>query len=875
MSAGQTEAFMSQTTILIVEDEAIIAADLAGKLERLGYNVVGVAATGEQAVEMACGLRPRLVLMDIRLAGAMDGVEAAEAIRREHDAPVIYLTAHSDQATLARAKLTGPFGYILKPFEQRDLVTQIEMALYRHQADREIREHREWLRVTLASIGDAVIATDTALRITFINPVAESLTGWKAEEAAGEPLSDVFRIVNEQTGEGLDEPVSRALREGCVVELANHAALVTRDGRTVPVEDSAAPIRDAAGQVIGAVLVFHDVTERRRADDALRASEQHLRIVSDFTYDWEYWRSPENQFLYVSPACERVTGYTREEFIQDYGLYLRIVHPDDRQRVAAHLKEDQDLGETYEFEFRIVRREGDVRWIAHACRPVVDTDGRFMGRRASNRDITDRKRAEAEIESLARFPSENPYPVLRVATDATVLYCNAAGLGLLEQWGCETGHRVPDDWRKRVRESLQSDQCLTAETKCGRRVFSIVVAPVVAGGYVNLYARDVTEQKQAEDRLRKSHDELESLVARRTTYLARTVEDLRLSEYRLAEAQRMAHVGNWDWDIAGGTLWWSDEVYRIFGLAPQQFGATYDAFLSFVHPEDRPRVTDAVNHALAENKPYAIDHRVVRPDGSERIVHEQAETVLAAAGGPVRMMGTVQDVTELRRNEAALRSLTLELQLAEESEKRRIAHDLHDSVGQILAFSRRELAHIAKSVSDGAAQSLNGVGNHLQEAARQIRTLSFDLSPSVLYDLGLTPALEDMAERFSVEGGILCRITSDGALDGVEDAVKVLLYRSIRELVINAAKHADASQVEVRVRQADGHAHILVRDDGRGFDPSILGTRPSGHKGFGLISIRERLDHIGGHIHVESGRGRGTEITLVAPLSVGDATRGD
>ena len=259
----------NKISILIVEDEAIVAADLAGKLRRLGYEVAGIAAEGEEAVALACRLRPHLVLMDIRLEGSIDGIEAAEAIRRRHDVPVIYLTAHSDAATLARAKLTGPFGYILKPFEERDLATQIELALYKHQADREIREQREWLRVTLTSIGDAVIATDAAGRITFVNPVAESLTGWKAEEAMGRPVPSVFRIVNEQTGQPLEEPVARVLREGRTVALANHAALVTRDGRTVPIEDSAAPILDAAGQVIGAVLVFHDVTEKRRAEEAL------------------------------------------------------------------------------------------------------------------------------------------------------------------------------------------------------------------------------------------------------------------------------------------------------------------------------------------------------------------------------------------------------------------------------------------------------------------------------------------------------------------------------------------------------------------------------------------------------------------------------
>jgi signal transduction histidine kinase len=134
---------MAKTTVLIVEDEEIVAADLANKLGQLGYSVVGNAAEGEEAVEMACSLKPAVVLMDIRLKGPMDGIEAAEAIRRRYDVPVIYLTAHSDPATLERAKLSEPFGYILKPFEERELATTIEMALYRHQSDEELRRAKE------------------------------------------------------------------------------------------------------------------------------------------------------------------------------------------------------------------------------------------------------------------------------------------------------------------------------------------------------------------------------------------------------------------------------------------------------------------------------------------------------------------------------------------------------------------------------------------------------------------------------------------------------------------------------------------------------------------------------------------------------------
>jgi hypothetical protein len=267
---------MSRTRVLVVEDEAIVAADLAEKLGHLGYEVAGIAADGEEALALACRERPHLVLMDIRLEGSVDGIETAEAMRLRVDVPVIYLTAHSDPDTLARAKLTGPFGYVLKPFEDRDLATQIELALYKHKADRQIREQREWLRVMLTSIGDAVIAADADSRITFVNRAAESVTGWSAGEAVGRPIDSVFRLIDEQAGDPPKETVASVLGEDGTISPTSYNALVTRNGRRVPIENSAAPILDSAGQVIGEVIVFRDVTERRQAEEERQSLKSRL-----------------------------------------------------------------------------------------------------------------------------------------------------------------------------------------------------------------------------------------------------------------------------------------------------------------------------------------------------------------------------------------------------------------------------------------------------------------------------------------------------------------------------------------------------------------------------------------------------------------------
>jgi PAS domain S-box-containing protein len=257
---------MSKAVILIVEDETIVAADLEIKLKQLGYEVAGIASQGREAVEMAMRRKPQLVLMDIQLEGSMDGIETAREINSRHDVPIVYLTAHSDPATLSRAKLSGPFGYILKPFDERELVTQIELAFYKHQTDKQLHDQRELLRITLSSIGDGVIATNAQGDISFINSVAESLTGWSADGAIGKPLDKVLRVIDEHTAEALENPMENLVNTGKISSPASRWLLHGRAGAKIPIWSSGAPIRDNKDHFRGLVLVFRDISLQRQAE---------------------------------------------------------------------------------------------------------------------------------------------------------------------------------------------------------------------------------------------------------------------------------------------------------------------------------------------------------------------------------------------------------------------------------------------------------------------------------------------------------------------------------------------------------------------------------------------------------------------------------
>lgn len=268
---------MTATRILIVEDEVLVARDLQQQLKALGYAIVGIAATGEHALAMVAETQPQLVLMDIRLQGALDGIATAEQIRQRYALPIVYLTAHADTATVQRARVTEPFGYILKPFEERELHTVVEMALYKHAAERKLRASERRFATTLRSIGDAVIATDEQGLITYMNPTAEALTAWSFAEAQGQSLHPFFCIINATTRQPIENPALHVLQEGVTISLANHTLLLARDGREIPIEESAAPILDDQGSCTGVVLVFRDITERQQAEAKVRASEERVR----------------------------------------------------------------------------------------------------------------------------------------------------------------------------------------------------------------------------------------------------------------------------------------------------------------------------------------------------------------------------------------------------------------------------------------------------------------------------------------------------------------------------------------------------------------------------------------------------------------------
>ncbi|MEH1919982.1 GGDEF domain-containing response regulator [Nostoc sp.] len=255
--------------ILVVEDEKIITSNIRKSLQKLGYSVSEITKSGKEAIKKVAETHPHLVLIDICLAGEIDGVHVADIIQNHFHVPVVYLTECLEYKTLHKNQLSEPFSYIVKPVIERDLHFAIEMALYKHQSKKILYEEKQRLATIINSMGCAVIVTYTNGSIQMMNPIAERITGWKQSEAFGKNLVEVVNLVDKDVGETIENLATDVMEAGEIFNLPENCTLITKDGREIAIGDNVSPIRDRDGNITGAVLIFQDITKRKQTEAQL------------------------------------------------------------------------------------------------------------------------------------------------------------------------------------------------------------------------------------------------------------------------------------------------------------------------------------------------------------------------------------------------------------------------------------------------------------------------------------------------------------------------------------------------------------------------------------------------------------------------------
>ncbi len=366
----------------------------------MDYTVSAIVNSGVDALRQIEQKKPDLILMDIIIKGEIDGIETASLIRKTYDIPVVFLTAHADRLTLEKVKQTEPFGYLIKPYGIKELQVVIETALYKHSMEKQLKESRTWFLTTLTSIGDGVIATDQYGKITFMNTVAEKLTGWRQTDAIGKQITQIFHIKSEVTGQTAANPVDTVLKTAAIAELETQVVLVAKSGLLIPIDDSAAPIQDSQGNIIGVVLVFHDITERKKAEYALRLAEKEKTLILDSLAELVIYLDPQLNILWANkPAANilKLSGpETKKHFC--YMHWHESAEPCMQCPVVHALQTNQI------HQQEIKSPDGRI-WLVKAY-PVRDDYNFITGVVEVTLEITEQKKAEERLNLALEVTSD-------------------------------------------------------------------------------------------------------------------------------------------------------------------------------------------------------------------------------------------------------------------------------------------------------------------------------------------------------------------------------------------------------------------------------------------------------------------------------------
>jgi PAS domain S-box-containing protein len=631
--------------------------------------------------------------------------------------------------------------------------------------------------------------------------------------------------------------------------------------------------------------------QREQADRELRESEQKYHLVADYTSDWEYWVGLKSEIVYMSPSCKGITGHEVDEFVADPYLMVSLVHADDRSAFQAHAHTHVEQAAAGDIEFRIVRKDGEIRWISHHCRPVFDQEGHWRGSRASNRDITAKKRLEEELREAnvynRRLIEASLDPLVTISAEGKITDVNRAteaitGRSRAELIGTDFSDYFtdPDKARTGYRQvfalGFVTDYPLALRHRDGHVAEVLYNASVYrdeAGKVLGVFAaaRDITERKLAEEKLRRS-------------------------EHGLAEAQRIAHLGNWELDLVHNVLLWSDEIYRIFEIDPDKFGASYEAFLNGIHPDDRDMVNKAYTDSVASRVPYNIVHRLQMPDGRIKYVNEMCETYYGEDGKPLRSVGTVHDITErkLAENEVLTLNRELEQRVIErtaqleaankelEAFSYSVSHDLRTPLRAIDGFSGILLEDYKDKLDDEGKRLLHVVRDNTGKMGQLIDDI---LKFSRAGRLELTPVeidMEQMAREVFAE------------LQPVVDANKLQLEieqlphasgdrAMMRQVFVNLLSNAlkfsrkrEPARIKVGCSIEGDETVYYVQDNGAGFDmqfaDKLFGVFQRLHgvtefegTGIGLAIVKRIVARHGGRVWAEGKVDGGATMYFALP----------
>jgi PAS domain S-box-containing protein len=592
------------------------------------------------------------------------------------------------------------------------------------------------------------------------------------------------------------------------------------------------------------------VTGLKKAQTELRCNEARLQALLDNARDGVMIVDQDGVILYAPPHAHPILGYQPEELAGRpiWGLLL-----DDTKAELAEIFQEllNAPGAVRHQELRVRHKDGGSRTIECAARNLLSSPD-IQGIVINYHDVTARRIAEdhlIESERLYRALVETTntgYVIVDktgMVVDANPEYLSLAGYrgldeirgrNVLEWTAAHDTQRNTEALAKLAQEGLIRNLEIDYVDRHGRITpVEINATAVTMGGKPLMLAicRDITARRKAADELRRS-------------------------EVMLAEAERLAGIGSFDRDLVTGKVLRSEGFFHLFGLKPQDMPDLPEAYLPYIHPDDRERSRDTLRKSIAEGTPYRDEYRIRRPDGTQCVAHVGGRIIQDETGRPVRFFGWLQDITERRELEEKVLNIS-------DREQRRIGHDLHDDIGQRLTgitLLGRALHERLCAQSSPEAGALAELLQHVDDTLARTRDLSRGLEPAPARPEGLLEALSDLAAHVRSTSQVSCRFEADRRVLVRDPNVANHLYRIAQEAAHNAVRHGRPRQVTITLTEDDRGLNLTVADDGAGLLES-----PKKDAGMGLDIMRHRASLIHGTLTIASRSGKGTEVSCRVP----------
>jgi PAS domain S-box-containing protein len=870
------------------------------------------------------------ILLDLTLPDS-NGLATIEQIRKAaRDTPTIILTGVEDEELAIRAIQHGAQDYLVKGTANGKAIAKaIRFAIDRKKTDEQLRRAEAAYTSAKASVDTVnamftgVALADMSGRIISVNPAFEQVTGYGNAELSGTDAEVALRrIVCPEDLLAALEVLLHALGGKPADSIA--VTIVAKNGSRIPLIASVSHIRDAGGQPSAMVLTISDISELREAEEKLRRSQTTLaeaqRVAHIGNWDWDI----NGNRMDWSDEVYRIFGLTPETFGGTHEAFLKSLHRDDRQQVDTAIELALQGKQSFDIDHRIVLPGGMGKMVHEQGEVFRDETGKPVRMLGTVQDVTEQKKVERQNQVVTTL-------LAMFAKKTTRKEYLDAVTRVVHQWsGCRCiGVRVRNDKGDIPYEShlgfsdefVKSESFLTiGKHQCactriiGRKPEPQDLQHLTQAGSFQCdntaeFLKSLTEREKERFRgvcfkigfssvaivpvryrevvIGAIHfaDERERMISAEMVAFAEANLSPMIGEaiHRFDVEQSLRLAGAYNRSLfeaspdplitiskQGKITDANEAAEKVTGISRDELvGTDFSGYFT------DPAMARAGYQRIFEEgmvRDYALDIR--HRDGRITPVLYNASVYRDEDGNIAGVLAAARDITERRKAQrdlyiyqSELRALSSELTLAEERARRQLAIALHDTVGQSLALCKIKLGVLSQSVKEKEQKTaLAEVREMFEAAIRQTRTLSFELSPPILYELGLSPALEWMGEEFGKRHELLIHFEEIGEKRAVSESVSVLFFQSARELLTNIAKHADATTVHITLKTTRGRIVMSVTDNGKGMGQNGPGAAPGEKNSLGLFSIRERMKHIGGTFDIQSGRGHGTIATLSAPM---------